>query len=960
MRVRAVIGLMVAVFLGFDGLAQQSGEFLAAINIEKQADVTLLEHMQLPVYYRYDDVLVTELAAPQLSLLRGRGFRVTILDEDPDRGRYSLLSAVGRPLRDDDAGSARILYRHPDGWIVSDLQPGERETGEDGLIVAPMWKTQWRFAAERTIPAVSLRADLDSLVAQIVSHVNADTVRSFVQALQDFGTRYSHAATRDAVADWIKGQFMRMGYAEVVLDSFQFSGTWQVNVVATFPAATPSDEVIVIGGHHDSITGIDPMNYAPGADDNASGTTAVLEIARVLKLLDFKPEVTFKLVTFAAEERGLLGSHDYAEKALQSGMNIRLMINHDMISHTVSPFESSTFDINYYTGSAGYLELARLAGQQFSAVPPRTGTRNSGGSDSYSFWVRGFRTVYFEESDFSPYWHTNDDVISNYSMEYCAEVIKASCATLIASSMLPSEVRELVVNDMGDGSSLLVRWDESRDFDHSEYRVHLGTASGIYDTVFSTSDTSVVLDGLDEGVTYYVGVSSIDVEGYESYLAESSGIPYSAPLPPDRLRAHPEWHEVVLSWNPNTETDLLGYNVFRAAAPGEPALQLNSAVLQDTFFVDNTAQNGVYYYYSVIAVDSGLNESQATPAEKSRVVSLDRGLLLVDETKDGDGSPQNPSDAQTDAFYEALLDGFGITHHDVSEEGGVSLADLGAHSTVFWYGDDISETTVPLAAANEVKEYLDHGGRFLYAGYKPARAFSGDPALEAEFAPGDFVHDYLKIRATQNGLFSSLFRGALAAEGSYSDIRVDSSKARSQDQFHLRNIETIFAAPGGTEIYLYDSGFDTASAAGALKGNPVGVEYLGEDYKTVVLTFPLYYMGEAQATALVRHVLLDRFSEPTEVEPIAAGLPSSYMLHQNYPNPFNPSTRIAFDLPDNSRVSLKIFDVLGREVATLLDEQMEAGRHLVSWNADGMPSGVYFVRLDAGPFSGTRKLLLMK
>jgi hypothetical protein len=750
-----------------------------------------------------------------------------------------------------------------------------------------------------------------------------------------------------------------MGYAEVELDSFQYDGTWQKNVVATLPAATPSDAVIVIGGHHDSITGVDPMHSAPGADDNASGTTAVLEIARVLKLLDFKPEVTFKFVTFAAEERGLHGSHNYAERALQAGMNIRLMINHDMISHTLSPIESGTFDINYYTGSPGYRELARLAGQKFSAVAPRTGSRNSAGSDSYAFWTRGFRAVYFEESDFSPYYHSTSDVVANYNMEYCAEIIKASCATLIAGSVMPSEVKEVVVTDRGDGSSLLVRWAKDPDFDHSAYRIYVGTTSGTYDTVFSTSDTSMVIAGLDEGVTHYAGVVSVDVEGNESFVVESSGTPYAFPLSPDRFRAHPEWHKVVLSWSPSREADLLGYNVFRSTSPSDPGVQLSGAILQDTMLVDSTPQNGVYYYYYATAVDSGLNASQPTPLQKSRAVSLDQGLLLVDETADGDGSPQNPSDAQTDAFYERLLDGFGVSHHDVSDEGGVSLADLGAHSTVFWYGDDFAEMTLPLAAADDLRDYLDHGGRFFYAGYKPGRAFSGNPIFGAEFGVGDFVYDYLKIRATQNGLFSR-FSGAGAAVGVYGDVRVDSSKARSEDQFHLNNIETIFAAPGGTEIYLYDSGFDTSTTFGALKGNPVGIEYLGQDHRAVVLTFPLYYMGEAQARTLVRHVLLERFSEPTTVETVSEGVPSKYVLHQNYPNPFNPSTRIAFDLPEDSRVSLKIYDVLGRQVATLLDEQMQAGRHIVSWNAEGMPSGVYFTRLDAGRFSGTRKLILMK
>jgi hypothetical protein len=267
--------------------------------------------------------------------------------------------------------------------------------------------------------------------------------------------------------------------------------------------------------------------------------------------------------------------------------------------------------------------------------------------------------------------------------------------------------------------------------------------------------------------------------------------------------------------------------------------------------------------------------------------------------------------------------------------------------------------TTPLEAADDLREYLELGGRFFYAGYKPGRAFSGNTLFDAQFGAGDFVYDCLKIQGTHNGLFSR-FSGALAEAGGYLDLHVDSSKASSVDQFHLRSIETIVAAPGGTEIYLYDSGFDTSTTQGALKGKPVGIEYLGEDHRSVVLTFPLYYMEEAQARALVQHVLLTKFSEPTAVEPVPGAMPSRYVLHQNYPNPFNPSTQIAFDLPENSRVSLKIYDVLGRKVATLLDEQREAGRHTVSWNAEGMPSGVYFTRLDAGRFSGTMKLLLMK
>ncbi len=89
-------------------------------------------------------------------------------------------------------------------------------------------------------------------------------------------------------------------------------------------------------------------------------------------------------------------------------------------------------------------------------------------------------------------------------------------------------------------------------------------------------------------------------------------------------------------------------------------------------------------------------------------------------------------------------------------------------------------------------------------------------------------------------------------------------------------------------------------------------------------------------------------------------IPSTYALEQNYPNPFNPSTTIAFALPKPSEVALKIFDASGREVATLVEGNLPAGRHEVILDASPFSSGVYFYRLQAGEFSRTRRLMLVK
>jgi hypothetical protein len=89
-------------------------------------------------------------------------------------------------------------------------------------------------------------------------------------------------------------------------------------------------------------------------------------------------------------------------------------------------------------------------------------------------------------------------------------------------------------------------------------------------------------------------------------------------------------------------------------------------------------------------------------------------------------------------------------------------------------------------------------------------------------------------------------------------------------------------------------------------------------------------------------------------------IPSAFALHQNFPNPFNPSTSIEFALPKSGFVTLKIYNTLGEEVATLVSEKLPAGKHQRVWEAKGLASGVYVYRLQAGDFEQTRKLILLR
>jgi len=100
--------------------------------------------------------------------------------------------------------------------------------------------------------------------------------------------------------------------------------------------------------------------------------------------------------------------------------------------------------------------------------------------------------------------------------------------------------------------------------------------------------------------------------------------------------------------------------------------------------------------------------------------------------------------------------------------------------------------------------------------------------------------------------------------------------------------------------------------------------------------------------------------ELTGIQPISGQFPAHFTLEQNYPNPFNPSTVIKFQVASSSSVKLIVFDVLGREVAALVDEQLKPGTYEVEWNASNYPSGVYFYKLEAGDYTQTKKMLMIK
>jgi hypothetical protein len=150
-----------------------------------------------------------------------------------------------------------------------------------------------------------------------------------------------------------------------------------------------------------------------------------------------------------------------------------------------------------------------------------------------------------------------------------------------------------------------------------------------------------------------------------------------------------------------------------------------------------------------------------------------------------------------------------------------------------------------------------------------------------------------------------------------------------------------------------------------IKGSPDGLEW--ETVGSVACN-PVGDYGYAErvtdeGTYYYRLLVVDKDGNEYQSQPIAVNVssaPVEFALAQNYPNPFNPTTAIRFSVPVATRVTLKVYDLLWREVATVVDGMKAAGEYEVSFDASSLPSGLYLYRLEADGFSAVKKMNLMK
>jgi len=384
---------------------------------------------------------------------------------------------------------------------------------------------------------------IDSLIQLCTSKINPDSIKATMQRLQDFGTRFSLAPNHKEVALWLQNKFISMGY-NTVLDSFELIThctlaffhdtntyiTMQYNVVATKQGSVNPDKEYIIGGHYDSYSTNNPLVYAPGADDDASGVAAAIEIARVMKKINYNSESTIKFIAFAAEEgryhTNLFGGSEHsAIDAVNNHENIGFMLTNDMIAN--NPTDTVwKLKINYNDNSGWIVQLADDICLSYTNLTP-VHIYNTIGADDHTYWQVGYNTLYMcENEELTPINHSDADTVGNCNLAYCAEITKVSAGMLIKASESPANIKNLFIVNPGDGHTLKPTWNRNLEGNLAGYKVHIGRAPNIYDSVITITDTFYVFNNLLNDTMYYIGVSAINSKGIESCtITEKSDVP---------------------------------------------------------------------------------------------------------------------------------------------------------------------------------------------------------------------------------------------------------------------------------------------------------------------------------------------------------------------------------------------------------------------------------------------------
>lgn len=415
-------------------------------------------------------------------------------------------------------------------------------------------------------------------IARLVSEINAANIERTIRKLVSFGTRNTLSAQDNpargigAARDWLYGEFLRVseisgGRMKVEKQSFEQQPgkypriarpTVVTNVVATLRGTQPASEnrLYVVSGHYDSMctSPTDAECDAPGANDDASGTAAVLEMARVMAKYEFEATIIFMAV--AGEEQGLVGAGYFAEQAKQKEWNIEAMFTNDIVGNTLGgngvrdrrtlrvfsegvPSSETNEEANVRRGVGGEndsasRQLARFIKETGARYVPAINVmivyrrdRYLRGGDHIPFLERGYAAVRFTEPN-EEYKHQHQNVRVENGVQYgdlpefvdfayIAQVARVNAANLAALALAPARPKSVGIVTTRLTNDTDLKWDANTEPDLAGYEiVWRDTTSPVWTNSRAVGlVTSYTMPGMSKD-NYFFGVRAVDMKGNRS------------------------------------------------------------------------------------------------------------------------------------------------------------------------------------------------------------------------------------------------------------------------------------------------------------------------------------------------------------------------------------------------------------------------------------------------------------
>jgi hypothetical protein len=402
---------------------------------------------------------------------------------------------------------------------------------------------------------------------------------------------------------------------------------------------------------------------------------------------------------------------------------------------------------------------------------------------------------------------------------------------------------------------------------------------------------------------------------------------------------------VLIRWTSDT-SGIKGYRLYTSPDGNTWHLHSNENVLTSDSTILPFCDTTLFFRVSRV-----LNNADASESNWSNVLgaSLRMGaptVTIVDAFENEQGSWEGPGHPFVIRYGRALAkisQSFESVRISEILSGKISLKD---RPIVFWFtGDESTESQGAAVSPDEQSQmsaYLSGGGSLFINGSEIGydlweKGSPADKLFFTGFLKAAYKSDNAMVQ-TASGVEGSVFAGQTFRFG----------------QNYIEDYpDVIDPADGSIACLKYSNG----KGAGIQFQGIFGVSSIPA--KLIYIGFPVETIADDSCfNALIGSVVW--YFLPGCPVASEAGTPDGYSLHQNYPNPFNPSTTIRYALPKSVKVKLSVYDMLGREISVLVNEEQPAGWKEAIWNVHGIASGMYVYRLTAGEFTQSRKMLLMK